>query len=74
MNTTKLIGQWSMEGATRDHDGRLRSVEDVRALFAHETMALARPRARNVFLAKPAGGATWEALHRAAGDEGGGRF
>ncbi len=74
MNTTKLIGQWSMEGAARDADGCSRSAQEVRALFARQTVALTQPRTPSPLLAKPAGEATWEPLHGNVGDGGGGRL
>ena len=74
MNTTKLIGQWSMEGAARKADGRFRSAQEVRALFARRTIALTRPRVTSPLLAKRADGATWEALNGHEGDGGGGRL
>ena len=74
MNTTKLIGQWSMEGAARDADGRVRSVQEVLRLFAPRTVALTEPRARTPLQAKAAGEATREALHGNVGGGGGGRF
>jgi len=33
MNTTALIGQWSMEGARRELEGDSRSANDIRALL-----------------------------------------
>ena len=33
MNTTALIGQWSMEGAGRDPEGHTRSASDIRDLL-----------------------------------------
>ena len=33
MNTTALIGQWSMEGASRDLEGHTRSASDIRSLL-----------------------------------------
>ena len=74
MNTTKLIGEWSMEGAARDLDGRFRSAQEVRALFAREALAMTKPRTTASFLVKPAGEVTWEALLGDGGDGGGGRF
>lgn len=74
MNTTKLIGHWSMEGAAREVDGRFRSAQEVRALFARETVASTRPRATSPLLAKPADEATREALDGDVGDGGRRRF
>jgi len=34
MNTTKLIGEWSMGGAGRDVGGRFRSTADILAVIA----------------------------------------
>jgi hypothetical protein len=36
VNTTALIGQWSMEGARRDLESRSRSANDIRALLLGE--------------------------------------
>jgi len=36
MNTTALIGQWSMEGARRDLESRSPSANDIRALLLGE--------------------------------------
>jgi hypothetical protein len=36
MNTTTLIGQWSMDGARRDLAGRFRSVDDIRGILLGE--------------------------------------
>ena len=36
MNTTALIGQWSMEGARRDLESPSRSANDIRALLLGE--------------------------------------
>ena len=39
MNTTKLIGEWSMCGAGRDVGGRFRSTDDILAVIAGNTPA-----------------------------------
>jgi hypothetical protein len=41
MNTTQLISHWTMEGASRDVDGRFRTTDDIRTILAghHEAPA-----------------------------------
>jgi hypothetical protein len=36
MNTTMLIEHWSMAGADRDQSGRVRTAEELRAVFRRD--------------------------------------
>ncbi len=38
MNTTRLIEQWSMEGARRELESRFRSANDIRALLLGDSL------------------------------------
>jgi hypothetical protein len=41
MNTTKLISQWSMQGAGRGIDGRFRKTDDILEILASNRAGLA---------------------------------
>jgi hypothetical protein len=36
MNTTKLISQWTMQGAARDVGGRFRKTDDIRRILVDD--------------------------------------
>jgi hypothetical protein len=50
MTTLQLIREWSMEGATRDPEGRFRSADELRAAFSRRR---AKPAASPVTDALP---------------------
>jgi hypothetical protein len=43
MNTTKLIEHWTMDGASRDINGRFRKTDDILKVLASERGAPAEP-------------------------------
>ena len=62
MNTTKLIAQWTMNGARLDVDGRFRSADDIGAVFADNRPTPEPTTAAGSFLIKGAGGDGWQPL------------
>jgi hypothetical protein len=52
MNTTKLIAQWSMRGASHDVGGRFRATDDIRAVIADNAPTLEPTAAARSFLIK----------------------
>lgn len=63
MNTTALIGQWSMDGARRDLAGRFRSSIDILGALAgrDDVTEPSAPQA-SVVLLKQAGEEDWRPL------------
>ena len=58
MNTTKLIAQWTMNGARLDVDGRFRPTDDVGAVIADSQPTTAA----SSFLIRGADGNGWQPL------------
>lgn len=69
MNTTKLIGEWSMSGARRDLGGRFRSTDDILAVIAGNRATPAPTAASGSFLIRSSDEVGWQPLT----DGGGGR-
>jgi hypothetical protein len=62
MNTTKLIGEWSMSGARRDVGGRFRSTDDILAVIAGNHVTPAPTAASGSFLIKSSDEEGWQPL------------
>jgi hypothetical protein len=68
MNTTRLIGEWSMSGARRDVGGRFRSTDDILAVIAGNQATPAPTAASGSLLIKGWDEEGWQPLGtRAAG-------
>jgi hypothetical protein len=66
MNTTRLIGHWSMDGARNDLRQGFRSAVDILAvvsgLTAQPSAETGAPQAADGLLVKPAGEGDWQPL------------
>ena len=62
MNTTKLIAQWTMNGARRDVDGRFRATDDIGAVIADNQPTPEPTAAASSFLIKGADEDSWQPL------------
>jgi hypothetical protein len=62
MNTTKLIAQWTMNGARLDVDGRFRAPYDIGAVIADNHPTPEPTAAASSFLIKRADGYSWQPL------------
>jgi hypothetical protein len=66
MNTTRLIGQWSMDGARADLRHGFRSAVDIVAVLSGATteapLLAVEVVASDGLLVKPAGGDDWQPL------------
>jgi hypothetical protein len=62
MNTTRLIGEWSMSGARRDVGGRFRSTDDILAVIAGNQATPAPTAASSSFLIKGWDEEGWQPL------------
>jgi hypothetical protein len=62
MNTTRLIGEWSMSGARRDVGGRFRSTDDILAVIAGNRATPAPTVASGAFLIKGSDEEGWQTL------------
>ena len=62
MNTTKLIAQWTMNGARLDVDGRFRPTDDIGAVIADNQPTPEPTTATSLFLIKGADGNGWQPL------------
>jgi hypothetical protein len=60
MNTTKLIAQWTMSGATRDVDGRFRATDDIAAAIADNQATPEPTAAASSFMIKGANEDSWQ--------------
>ena len=65
MNTTKLIAQWTMNGARLDVDGRFRPTDDIGAVIADNQPTSHPTAAASSFLVKAADGDGWQPLEEA---------
>ena len=62
MNTTKLIAQWTMNGARRDVGGRFRATDDIGAVIADSQPTLEPTAAASSFSIKGADEDSWQPL------------
>jgi hypothetical protein len=62
MNTTKLIGHWTMDGDRREVVGRFRAIDDIGAAIADSQPTPEPTAAPNSFLIKGADEGSWEPL------------
>ena len=63
MNTTDLIGQWTMSGARHDLDDHFRATDDIRAVIAdNQPTPEPTPPATRTFLIKGADEDNWQPL------------
>jgi hypothetical protein len=66
MNTTRLISQWSMDGARTDLRHGFRSAVDIVAALSGRSNEPAAPTSESAgtdgLLVKPAGGGDWQPL------------
>jgi hypothetical protein len=70
MNTTKLIGEWSMGGAGRDVGGRFRATDDILAVIADNQTAPAPTSAvASSFLIKGLDEEGWQPVEAGGGSE-----
>jgi hypothetical protein len=70
MNTTKLIGEWSMGGAGRDVGGRFRSTDDILALIAgNQTTPAPTAAVASSFLIKGLDEEGWQPMEAGAASE-----
>jgi hypothetical protein len=71
MNTTNLIGEWSMGGAGRDVRGRFRSTDDILAAIAgnQATPAPTPTASASSFLIKGSDEEGWRSVEAAATSE-----
>jgi len=62
MNTTKLIAEWTMNGARLDVDGRFRATDDIGAVIADNEPTPEPTAAASSFLIRGTNEDSWQTL------------